>query len=310
MKTAFVFPGQGSQYVGMGKAFIESLPKAREILKTGAEVTGIPLEKLITEGPMGELTKTANLQPCLTAMDIICGSAAMEKGLKPDAVAGHSLGEYPALWACGALSLEDTFRLVHLRGRLMEQAGGTGSGAMAAVIGLARDRLEGLIKPLKADGIISLANHNSPEQIVITGEKPLIDRACALVKEEGGRAIPLKVTGAYHSPLMKEPSEEFARALDQADFRRPDVPMFSNVSARAETDPDRIRSLMKDQMCNPVRWYEIISALSQTGVENFVELGPKKVLTNLIKKSVDRPVKTYQVEDPEGLELCVREIKK
>ncbi len=312
MKTAFVFPGQGSQYVGMVKTFIESLSQTKEILGIGQEITGIPLKKLILDGPMQELTRTANLQPCLTAVDIICGMAAMERGLKPNAVAGHSLGEYPALWACGVLSLEDTFNLVHLRGKLMEEAGKDSTGAMAAIIGLDREKLETFIKPLEAEGTISLANHNSPEQIVITGEKALVERACKLVKEDGGgRAVPLKVAGAYHSPLMKGPSGEFAKALEQADFRQPEVPIFSNVSAKAETDPERIRSLMKAQMCSPVRWYDIIINLVDYGTANFVELGPKKVLTNLIKKCVtDQSVKTFQVEDPEGLELCLQELNK
>ncbi len=309
MKTAFVFPGQGSQYVGMGKAFLESVPGTREILGTGEEITGVPLEDLILNGPMQELTRTANLQPCLTAVDIICCMAARAKGLNPDAVAGHSLGEYPALWACGVLSLEDVFRLVLLRGQLMERAGETSPGAMAAIIGLERSRLEELISPLISKGVITLANHNSPEQIVITGEKILVDEACRLAKDQGVRAIPLKVSGAYHSPLMKGPSEEFSRALDDVEFKTPMVPLFSNVSAQAETDPERIRTLMKEQMCSPVRWYEIVINMSEAGVENFVELGPKKVLSNLIRKSVsDRPVKIFQVEDPEGLETCIKEL--
>lgn len=305
-KTAFVFPGQGSQYIGMGKAFLETLPRVQEIFEIGEAVTGIPLKTLCTEGPMDELTKTENLQPALTALDAACAAAAMDSGIIPDAVAGHSLGEYPALWAAGVIGLEDVFRLVHARGRLMEEAGAKRPGAMAAIIGLKKAELDGLIQPLALQGIIAPANHNSPEQIVVTGEKTLVDTLSGLVKKRGARAIPLKVGGAYHSPLMKDAADKFAGLLEEVRFSPPKMPFYSNVTAGPETDPDIIKDLMARQMCEPVRWYEIVTNMAGDGIMEFIELGPKNVLSNLIKKCLPQgEVRVFPIEDPEGLKACL-----
>ena len=304
-KTAFVFPGQGSQYIGMGKAFLETLPSAREIFETGEAVTGIPLKTLCLEGPMDELTKTANLQPVLTAVDTACAAAAMDSGIMPDAVAGHSLGEYPALWAAGVIGLEDLFRLVQARGQFMEEAGARRPGAMAAVIGLKKAELDGLIQSLALQGVIAAANYNSPEQIVVTGEKALVDALAAGVKEKGARAIPLKVGGAYHSPLMEGAAGKFARLLEEVRFSPPRVPFYSNITAGPETDPEVIKGLMARQMCEPVRWYEIVANMAGDGMSDFVELGPKNVLSNLIKKCLPKDTpRTFQVDTPEGLSEC------
>jgi [acyl-carrier-protein] S-malonyltransferase len=305
-KTAFVFPGQGSQYIGMGKAFLETLPSAREIFEIGEAVTGIPLKTMCLEGPMDELTKTANLQPALTAIDTVCGAAAMDGGIMPDAVAGHSLGEYPALWAAGVIGLEDLFRLVQARGQLMEEAGAIRPGAMAAIIGLKKTELDGLIQPLALQGVIATANHNSPEQIVVTGEKALVDVLAGLVKGKGARAVPLKVGGAYHSPLMKDAADKFARLLEDVRFSPPKTPVYSNVTAGPETDPEVIKGLMARQICEPVRWYEIVINMARDGVTEFIEPGPKNVLSNLIKKCLPPgEARVFQIEDPEGLKACL-----
>jgi len=326
MNLAFVFPGQGSQYVGMGKTFLETVSDAAHVLSVAEEMTGLPLKKLCAEGPLEELTRVENLQPCLTAVEIICCMAAGDAGLKATAVAGHSLGEYPALWAAGVISLEDTFRLVHARGRLMKEAGDKNPGSMAAVVGLSRKELEELIVPLTKKGVLVLANHNSPDQIVVTGETDLVGDLCKKTKAEGARAIPLKVSGAYHSPLMAEASGRFSEILDKISFFRPEIPIYSNVTARPESDPEKIKDLMKKQICSPVRWYEIVINMDRDGISNFIELGPKKVLGNLIRKCLPgksvsvfqgedpeglraRSVSVFQGEDPENLEACIRGIK-
>ena len=307
---AFVFPGQGSQYVGMGKALIETVSDAAHVFSVAEELTGLTLKKLCIEGPMEELTQVENLQPCLTAVEIICCMAAKNTGLKAAAVAGHSLGEYPALWAAGVISLEDTFKLVHARGRLMKEVGDKNPGAMAAVIGLSRKELEELIAPLAKKGILVLANHNSPEQIVVTGETDLVGDLCKGAKAKRAKAIPLKVSGAYHSPLMEEASRRFSEILDKVSFCKPEIPIYSNVTARPESDPEEIKNLLKKQICSPVRWYEIVINMDRDGISNFIELGPKKVLGNLIRKCLpEGSASVFQGEKPENLETCLREIK-
>jgi len=310
-KIAFVFPGQGSQYVGMGKSFLDVFPEASTIFETASEVTGLPIKQLCIEGPMEDLTKTSHLQPCLTAVEMIFCKAATDAGLQPVATAGHSLGEYPALWAAGAIGLEDTLRLVHERGKLMERAATEHPGAMAAVLGVGRDDLEEMLEPFTKKGAISLANHNSPEQIVVTGEKKLVSAFCKVIKEKGAKAIPLKVTGAFHSPLMKEPAEAFSSILKDVTFTTPQVAVYTNVSAEPENDPDKLKELLAKQMCAPVRWYEIVTNMVRDGVTTFIELGPNKVLSNLIKKSVtDKGVEVYQIEDREGLEKCLSSLSR
>ncbi len=307
---AFVFPGQGSQYVGMGKAFWETVPDAAHVFSVAEELTGLPLKKLCIEGPLKELTHVENLQPCLTAVEIVCCIAARNTGLKAAAVAGHSLGEYPALWAAGVISLEDTFKLVHARGRLMKEVGDKNPGAMAAVIGLSRKELEELIAPLTKKGILVLANHNSPEQIVVTGETDMVGDLCKGAKAKGARAIPLKVSGAYHSPLMEEASRRFSEILGEVSFCKPEIPIYSNVTARPESDPEEIKDLLKKQICSPVRWYEIVINMDRDGISNFIELGPKKVLGNLIRKCLpEGSASIFPGENPENLEECLREIE-
>ncbi|NDY42574.1 ACP S-malonyltransferase [Dissulfurirhabdus thermomarina] len=286
----------------MGRAFAEALDEARRIFETGEAVTGLPLARLCFEGPMEELTRTAHLQPALTAVEMAAAAAARASGLVPAAAAGHSLGEYPALWAAGVLSTEDTFRLVHHRGRLMEEAGTRHPGAMAAVLGMDRSALEALMAPIAREGALTLANHNSPEQIVATGEAPLVKQLCEAVKAAGARAIPLKVSGAFHSPLMAEAAGAFAALLDQVEFRAPEVPVYLNVTAEPEQDPEAIRRHAKAQMVSPVRWYETVVRMRADGIDTFLEVGPKQVLSNLVRKSLPgEAVRVLQAEDPDGL---------
>jgi [acyl-carrier-protein] S-malonyltransferase len=230
--------------------------------------------------------------------------AAREQGLEAHAAAGHSLGEYPALWAAGVLSTETCFHLVKQRGRLMDEAAAANPGGMAAVIGLEREELEGLVHDVAAPGrVISLANHNSRQQIVVTGHKDAVQKFCMLVKEKGKRAVPLKVSGAYHSPLMEGAAEAFAGVLEDAEFHRAAIPVYSNVTAEPEIDPAKFKMLMSQQICSPVRWFEIVNNMHRDGVRVFIESGPKKVLTNLCRNCLDLDeAKFFKVEAPEDIQ--------
>ncbi|NPA49006.1 MAG: ACP S-malonyltransferase [Thermodesulfobacteria bacterium] len=300
----FMFPGQGSQYVGMGKAAYESSEAARKVFEIAEEITRIPLRKLCFEGPLEDLTRTLNLQPALTAVNLAVFHALEERNFGAEIFCGHSLGEYSALYASGVISLEDTFRLVLRRGELMEEAARRFPGEMYAVIGLPREKLEEIVARAQERGVVALANHNSPVQIVITGEKEAAGLAAKLAKEAGAkRVVKLKVSGAYHSPLMKEAAREFQKLLNEIPFQKPQKHFFSNVSAQREEDPSRIRDLMGKQIESPVRWVEEIENIFAFGGREFVEVGPKNVLAGLVKKILpSEEISVRTIEDPKLLE--------
>ncbi|MEW6594834.1 MAG: ACP S-malonyltransferase [Thermodesulfobacteriota bacterium] len=309
-KIAVLFPGQGSQYVGMAKEFLEADAEARELMAMAERVSGMPLGCLCLEGPIEELTRTLSLQPAMTVVNLICWQALGKAGVKADFFAGHSLGEYAALCAAGVLGTEETLALVTERGRLMEREAGANPGGMHAVVKLDIDTVRGIVAAAQAKGALTLANHNSAEQIVISGETAALDAAAELVKEKGGKAIPLKVSGAWHSDLIKGAVPDFEQALAKVDVKSPHTPLLFNVTAAAETDPARIRATMARQIAATVRWYEIVQHLLAAGVDTFIEVGPKTVLTGLMKKILppESSHKTLQVDTPATLTQCLAEL--
>jgi [acyl-carrier-protein] S-malonyltransferase len=315
-KIAFLFPGQGAQSVGMGADLYEHFDFAREIMDTAEAVTGLPIKQLCFEGPMKTLTETIHLQPAVTAINLICLAAVSNQGIRADITAGHSLGEFSALRAAGVLSDAATLKLVHRRGELMHREATQNKGAMHAVIGLSREALEALVTQVADQGPVSVANHNTAEQIVTTGAPAAVKAVSALAKEKGAKAIPLKVSGAWHSELIRGAEADFSEFLGSVEFAPPQLPIFHNVTAETCDDGDLIRGLMAKQLCSPVRWYDTVQRMAADQVDVFVELGPGKVLTGLVKKSLPKgytpngqPPAMFNVFDLASLETFLAAMK-
>lgn len=302
-KTAFVFPGQGAQAVGMAKDVYDAVPAARAIVEQGDEALGFPLSTLIFEGPDSELKQTVNTQPALLTASTALLAALRAKGLQPDFVAGHSLGEYSALVAAGVLTYEDAVKLVRLRGKYMEEAVPNGQGAMAAVLGADREALADLcLKVSPEEGQVELANVNCPGQIVVSGSQAGVNAVVQRAKEAGAkRAIPLEVSGPFHSSMMKEAAERLAGELAKVEFKAPAVPVVVNVTAVPVTDPETIRDLLVRQVYSPVLWQDSVERLIEEGVDTFVEIGPGSVLAGLIRK-IDKTVKVININSLASIE--------
>ena len=301
---AALFPGQGSQKVGMGRAFAEASAAARAVFDR-AEAALPGLLDTIWEGPEEALRLTENQQPALLAVSAAAWAAWREAGgPDPAYAAGHSLGEWSAHVAAGTLELEDALRLVRSRGRYMQEAVPEGEGAMAAILKLDEAVVREVVE--RTEGVW-IANLNSPGQLVISGRKEAVEAAAAALKERRGRVVPLKVSAPFHSELMAPAREALARDLAQVELRPPRFPVFSNVTARPETDPARIRELLLAQITAPVRWVEILEAMHGRGVTTFVELGSGNVLTGLVRRTLPE-ARALNAEEPEGLAAALQEV--
>ncbi len=310
-KTAFLFPGQGSQSVGMGFDFYQEFVFVKELFEMASEICKINISELCFKGPMEELTKTINLQPSVTAVNLACLAAVEKEGIVPAFLAGHSLGEYSALCAAGVISREDTFRLVYKRGELMHRESVKYQGAMHAIIGLSVEDIELIIAEVTNEGIVSVANHNTMTQIVITGEPEAVNRVSSLASGKGAKSVPLKVSGAWHSRLIKGAENDFEKYLDSIPFGKHSIPVVHNVTADLSTDPSETRVLMVKQLCSPVKWFDSIRRLIDEEVEIFAEIGPGRVLAGLMGKILpkDYPGKTYAVNSMKSFENFIKEVK-
>ena len=303
-KIAFIFPGQGSQYVGMGKDFYETFPCAKEMIDLAEKVSGIPMKELLFE-ENENINITKYTQIAMLADELAIWSVLREKGLESVVNAGLSLGEYATLVASGVMTPEDAFRVVAKRGEYMQEAVPTG-GAMTAVLGADTAIIEKICE--ETEGIVSIANYNCPGQIVITGEQQAVDAAAAALKEAGAkRCTPLNVSGPFHSAMLLPAGEKLAAELEQVEIHEIAVPYITNVTADYVTDPSQVKELLKKQISSSVRWQQSVERMIADGVEAFIEIGPKKSLCGFMKR-IDKTVPAYHVDKVTDLDSVLSEL--
>lgn len=305
---AFIFPGQGSQYVGMGTDVVEQYPAAAAVIEQADAVLDIELSRLMREGPAEELTATEVAQPALLTHSVAVLRVLEAQGLQPDVVAGHSLGEYSALVAAGALDFENALQLVRHRGELMAQDGRRVGGTMAAIIGLDQEKVEAVVEEAGSGQVLVVANYNCPGQVVISGVVSAVERACELAKQRGAKgSIALKVSGAFHSPLMTGTAKRFGEYLPQAGISDACVPVVANVDATARSDASGIVQALARQINHSIRWEESVRRMIDMGAEVFVEVGPRRVLSKMIRR-IDDIVEAMDTSDKEAIEEVVTKL--
>ncbi|WP_283152241.1 ACP S-malonyltransferase [Guptibacillus hwajinpoensis] len=308
-KIAFLFPGQGSQAVGMGQDFMEAYSVSKDVFTEADHRLNFELTKLIMNGPIETLTRTENAQPALVTTSVAVLEALREKGITADYTAGHSLGEYSALVASGALSFSDAVFAVRNRGLYMEEAVPSGEGAMAAIMGMEREELQQVVDEVSAStDTVQLANLNSPGQIVISGAKAGVEKASEVAKEKGARrVIPLQVSGPFHSSLMKPAADQLSGILEAIEIKDASIPVIANVTAEPSTSAEEIQNHLLKQIYSPVLWEDTVRKLMDLGVDTFIEIGPGNVLSGLVKK-VNRRASVHAVGTPEQLDQLIAKL--
>jgi len=302
LKTAWIFPGQGSQYIGMGEDLYEKSELAKEYFKISKEILDFDIKSIMHNGPDDLLNRTKYTQPSIFITSVILGKILIERGLHPVAVAGHSLGEYSALTISNSVSFEKGLELVKVRSESMEKAGNLQNGTMAAIVGLEEKEVQLICSSYRGKGLIVIANHNSPKQIVVSGTSDAIFETIEKVKCKGAKlALELKVSGAFHSPLMTPAKETLAKILDSITFNDPQYPLFNNVNSKPLFSGEKIKKSLLEQLEKPVLWTESIIEMKNFGVESFLEVGPGKVLQGLNKR-IDRSLISDGVDSLDKLE--------
>lgn len=310
-KLAFIFPGQGSQEVGMGEDLIKNYKEADKLFNEAniaLKDEGVDLKKLCLEGPEEELTKTINAQPAMLTMSIILYKLLQKNNINPDIVAGHSLGEYSALVAASSIELKEVIRLVRKRGQYMQTATPLGTGSMAAIISLQKDKIEELIKKVSKFGTIEVANYNSPYQVVVSGKTEVIEKLLILGEEEEEvNIVHLKVSAPFHSSLMRKAKKNLASYIKNVNIQDPQIPVICNVTADYVKTKEEIKDALIEQVTHPIKWVDIIKRINSEGINCFVEVGPGNVLKKMIKQILPR-VKVYNVCDSESLEKVIKKL--